>query len=94
VTALRDDPSSIVCARRMAYRRRVLNSSTLQRQAAVAGFPLVIAAAAKEMQNLLEHVARHGESAETRETLRYMEDIIRQEYRNHFGCEMGGEVGQ
>lgn len=79
---------SRVRARRMAIRREVLDMSAIQRQRAVCAFPLTVAQVAHDMQKMLDHVEQAGESKESREYLQYVEDIIREEFRNQFGREM------
>jgi len=81
--------SSSVLAQQMAITRDVLNRSERERQRAVCTFPLVVASLANNMRKILEIVEENGESKESREYLQYAEDVIREEYRKHFGRELG-----
>jgi hypothetical protein len=80
---------SKIRAQRMAIRRDQLDRSTLERQRAVSTFPLVVAQVADDMRKMIQMVESGGESKESREYLQYVEDIIREEYRNQFGRELG-----
>lgn len=75
--------------RRTRTRER-LASSTAECQRAVAEFPLRVANVAKDLASMCDvRDSGHVMHKDTEEVMRYMEDQIRQCYREMFGTELG-----
>jgi hypothetical protein len=69
-------------------RERLARDKTA-RQLAVASFPVRCAQMADDMRKLIEAHIQAGFSQSTQDTIDYIENRIRQEYRELFGCELG-----
>ena len=80
------DEASRHNANQMRRTRHELSVSRVNRQRAVCSFPLIVASVANDMRRILD---THHDAPEVRDTLQYMEDLIRGEYRRLFGREMG-----
>jgi len=82
--------STAVDAFHMRRTRERLASSPAERQRAIAEFPLRVANVAKDLASLC-YVRDSGYSLliEAEDAMRYMEDQIRQCYREMFGTELG-----
>jgi len=85
-------PSALRCSTALDMRRtrERLASSPAERQRAIAEFPLRVANVAKDLASLCQ-VRDNGFplASEAEEAMRYMEDQIRQCYREMFGTELG-----
>jgi hypothetical protein len=76
-------------AMEMALTRQRLSSDPMQRRVAVCMFPLIVAQVADDMRRILGQVDGQTLTADVESGLQFMEDIIRDEYRNQFGTELG-----
>ena len=72
----------------MRLRRIALAENVRERRRAVAMFPLRVANLANDLRKLLD-VTIEGSTDEADATMAYMEDAIRECYREEFGTELG-----
>jgi len=73
----------------MCETRRRLEASAWGRRRAVCEFPLAVASMCSEMRKAIRYAEAFGMHKEVEELLQFYESRIKQEYRKHFGTELG-----